>query len=176
MRKSHTRIIADEINVKSGQVEATIELLERIVSDRGMNGTLRAAAATGLSLLGAGRDVILRELRARGSLGIRPELTLALGSIGGEGAEDCILSLLRDPKATAETLAAVAEALGRAGSEKSLATLTGPLASDLARACAARALGRMAIAPGKLRLPELTRDLNYRAMTPLLNGVLTRFR
>jgi HEAT repeat protein len=163
--------------------EATLGLLSGTLADRGGGWRVRGAAAAALGLLGDVRSgpVVLGALTAREGRDLRVETAVAAGIVAGPAALPHLLAVFDDPKASLPVLGAAAEAIGRLGDARAVPELVRILEPglangaypDLIRQMAVTALGLLCERPEARVLHRLSADLNYRAMVPVLEVLLS---
>ena len=161
----------------------TVNLLVKILKDRGLEKKLRGAAAVSLGLIGdnSAKDAILRALREREDRDLRVDTAVAAGLLGDSSAVDELVKVLEDPKASQFVLGSVALALGQIGDKRAIRPLKNILEPqstdgnypDLTRALVAVALGQIADRRDIRVLSRISKDVNYRAIVPALDEILT---
>jgi HEAT repeat protein len=161
----------------------TVNLLIKILKDRGLEKKLRGSAAVALGLIGdnSAKEAILRALREREDRDLRVDTAVAAGLIGDSSAVDVLVKVLRDPKASQFVLGSVALGLGQIGDRRAIGPLKNILEPqstdgnypDLTRALVAVALGQIADRRDIRVLARISKDVNYRAIVPALDEVLT---
>ncbi len=161
----------------------TVELLVRILEDRGLDRNLRGKAALALGLIGdpAAREPIRRTLREREDRALRVDTATAAGLLGDSGAVPLLVRVLNDRKASQFTLGSTVLALGRIGDVHAVRALLEILEPgrkngtfpDLTRALAVIAVGQITDRRPLRVLHRISRDVNYRALVPALEEVLT---
>ena len=161
----------------------TVNLLVKILQDRGLEKKLRGAAAVALGLIGdnSAKEAILRALREREDRDLRVDTAVAAGLIGDSSAVDVLVKVLRDPKASQFVLGSVALGLGQIGDRRAIGPLKNILEPqstdgnypDLTRALVAVALGQIADRRDIRVLARISKDVNYRAIVPALDEILT---
>jgi len=160
-----------------------VDLLGRIAADHGMDRKLREAAVDGLSLLPRSAAApLLRDVAVSSpNEDVRAAAVRALSVQGDETDASFLRGILTDPKSSARVREECAEALGRLGSTAAVADLVGILEPgsakganpDLLRAAAARGLGWTRQDRWSDPLTRLHASLNYRAMVPSLQEILS---
>ena len=161
----------------------TVDLLVKILKDRGLERKLRGSAAVALGLLqdNSAKEAIMNALREREDRDLRVDTAVAAGLIGDSSAVEELVKILQDPKASQFVLGSVALALGQIGDKRAIEPLVAilePKATDgeypdLTRALVAVALGQIADRRDIRVLARISKDINYRASVPALDEVLT---
>ena len=163
--------------------KATVELLIKILKDRGLEKKLRGAAAVSLGLIGdpGAKDAILAALSEREDRDLRVDTAVAAGLLGDSSAVEELVKILNDPKASQFVLGSVALALGQIGDARAISPMldilepeaTNGKYPDLTRALVAVALGQASDRRDIRVLARISKDINYRASVPALDEVLT---
>jgi HEAT repeat protein len=125
--------------------------------------------------------VLLGALTARVDLDLRVEIAVAAGIVSGPAALPDLLAVFDDPGASQPVLGAAAEAIGRLEDARAVPELVRILEPgrangaypDLVRQMAATALGLLCERPEARVLHRLSAELNYRAMVPVLEVLLS---
>ena len=161
----------------------TVDLLIKILKDRGLERKLRGSAAVALGMIGdpSAKEAILKALREREDRDLRVDTAVAAGLIGDSSAVVELVKVLKDPKASQFVLGSIALALGQIGDQRAIEPLIDILEPkqtdgnypDLTRALVAVALGQIADRRDIRVLARISKDINYRASVPALDEILT---
>ena len=161
----------------------SVDLLVKILQDRGLEKKLRGSAAMALGLIGDTKatDAILAALREREDRDLRVQTAVAAGLLGVSDGIKILVDILGDPKASQFVLGSVALALGQIGDKNAVAPLKKILEPesgngkypDLTRALVAVALGQLSDRRDIRVLARISKDINYRASVPALEEILT---
>lgn len=163
--------------------DETVDLLIKVLGDRGQDKKLRGAAAMALGLIGAPRakDAVMKALEEREDRDLRVDTAVAAGLLGDSNAVAKLCEVVTDAKASQFELGSVALALGQIGDARSIGPLVQILEPekkdgaypDLTRALVSVALGQIADSHEIRILSRISRDVNYRASFEALDEILT---
>lgn len=163
--------------------DETVDLLIKVLADRGGDKKLRGSAAMALGLIGnpKAKDAVMKALEEREDRDLRVDTAVAAGLLGDANAVAKLCEVLNDPKASQFVLGSVALALGQIGDARSidpLITILEPQKKDgaypdLTRALVAVALGQIADSHEIRILSRISKDVNYRSSFEALDEILT---
>lgn len=175
--------LAISLGMMGDSDQKTVELLSKILGDRGIDKKLRGSAAVALGMIGdnSAREPIIKALQEREDRDLRVDTAVAAGLIGDSSAVKELVKVLSDPKASQFVLGSVALALGQIGDYQAITPLvkilepdkTNGSYPDLTRALVAVSLGQIANREDLRVLFRISKDINYRASVSALDEVLT---